>query len=143
MNVLAIQSSGDQTSVSVIYLDDVISFSINHKRKDRPDWNNLLSNIGLNSTFKLTDIDLFSYANSSGSYTATRSVASFMKGITTALKKPLIAVKTDETDKISADQIAKHALVEYSESGFDHSRFMPNNANPVYASITQYKKINE
>ena len=60
MNVLAIQSSGDQTSVSVIYLDDVISFSINHKRKDRPDWNNLLSNIGLNSIFKLTDIDLFS-----------------------------------------------------------------------------------
>lgn len=39
MKVIAIQSSGDQTSVSVINNDDILSYSIDHERKERPDWN--------------------------------------------------------------------------------------------------------
>ena len=89
MNVLAIQSSGDETSVCVIHNENVISFRLSHERKDRPNWNEMLGKIGVGSSFKLDDIDLFSYANSSGSYTATRTVASFMKGIAVVLKKPL------------------------------------------------------
>ena len=91
MKVIAIQSSGDQTSVSVINNDDILSYSIDHERKDRPDWNSMLINVGLNSAFNLVDIDLFAYGNSSGSYTATRSVASYLKGISVTLDRPLIA----------------------------------------------------
>ena len=37
MNVLAIQSSGDETSVCVIHNENVISYSLRHERKDRPE----------------------------------------------------------------------------------------------------------
>ena len=39
MKVLAIKTSGDHTSISVILHDEVNSFSMSHERKDRPDWN--------------------------------------------------------------------------------------------------------
>ena len=60
MNVLAIQSSGDQTSLCAIIKDDVVQYSINHERKDRPDWSEMFSNVGLDSFFTLDDIDIFS-----------------------------------------------------------------------------------
>ena len=142
MNVLAIQSSGDQTSVCVIYNDDLISFSINHERKDRPDWNKLLTKIGLNSIFTLENITLFCYANSSGSYTATRSVASYMKGIAIALKKPLIAVKTEQIDNLAADLVAKIAMLQFEDSGKNAKAFSAAKANPIYATDPQYKKTN-
>ena len=46
MNVLAIKSSGDHTSVSVILNDDINTYSMSHERKERPDWNLFLSNVG-------------------------------------------------------------------------------------------------
>ena len=76
MIVLAIKSSGEQTSVSIILNDEVISFSMIHPRKERPNWEILLNNIGLNSIFDIKDIDLFAFANNQNSFTATRSVAS-------------------------------------------------------------------
>ena len=84
MNVLAIQSSGNETSLCVILGDDVLEYSISHQRKDRPNWQEMLSQIGLDSFFFIDDIDIFAYANDEGSYTATRSVASFLKGISSA-----------------------------------------------------------
>ncbi len=119
MKVIAIQSSGDQTSVSVINNDDILSYSIDHERKDRPDWNSMLINVGLNSAFNLVDIDLFAYGNSSGSYTATRSVASYLKGISVTLDRPLIAVSADNIDELSADAIAKLALDKFTQSDCD------------------------
>ena len=77
MNILAIQSSGNSTSLCVILKDDVLEYSIKHERKNRPNWSEMLLNIGLDSFFSLKDIDIFAYANDEGSYTATRSVASF------------------------------------------------------------------
>ena len=65
MKVIAIQSSGDQTSVSIINNDDILSYSLDHERKDRPDWNDMLQNIGLNTNFSFADIDLFAYAKRS------------------------------------------------------------------------------
>jgi len=53
MKVIAVQSSGDQTSVSIINNDDILCYSLDHERKDRPDWNKMLSNLGLNSSFLL------------------------------------------------------------------------------------------
>ena len=143
MNVLAIQSSGDETSVCVIHNENVISYRLSHERKDRPNWNEMLSKIGLNTSFKLDDIDLFSYANSSGSYTATRTVASFMKGIAVVLKKPLIAVKTKTIDTLNADEVAKTAMKQFEDSGRDAQAFSAEGANPIYATDPQYKKINE
>ena len=48
MNILAFQSSGDQTSVSIMLDDEINSFNYKHNRKDRPNWNMFLENIGLN-----------------------------------------------------------------------------------------------
>jgi hypothetical protein len=143
MRVLAIQSTGDQTSVSVINNDDILTYSLDHERKDRPDWNKMLQNIGLGMSFTLNDIDLFAYANSTGSYTATRSVASYLKGISVALNQPLIAISANNIDELSADSVAKLALDQFKQSDYDKLCFDPDEANPIYASDPQYKKINE
>ena len=143
MKVLAIKTSGDHTSISVILNDEVNSFSMSHERKDRPDWNFFLANIGHKRTFSLKDIDLFAFANSQDSYTATRTVASFMKGIAVVLKKPLIAVKTKTIDTLNADEVAKTAMKQFEDSGRDAQAFSPEGANPIYATDPQYKKINE
>ena len=143
MNILAIQSSGNSTSLCVILKDDVLQYSINHDRKDRPNWLEMLSQIGLDSFFSIDDIDIFAYANDEGSYTATRSVASFLKGISSALNKPLIIIEVDKINNISSDLIAKEARQKFIDSGMKADLFKPNNANPTYAVETQYKKIHE
>ena len=143
MNILAIDSSGDQTSVCVMLDKDVISFSSKHERKDRPNWNQLLSNIGHKKIFQLDDIDLFAYANSENSYTATRSVATYLKAVTVALDKPLVAVLAEEHEGAHADKIAMAAKQQFENSGFDRKAFDPDDANPVYTIDTQYKKIND
>jgi hypothetical protein len=143
MNVLAIQSSGDQTSLCAIIKDDVIQYSIKHERKDRPNWSEMLSNIGLDSFFTFQEIDIFAYANNSGSYTATRSVAAYLKGIASALSKPLIVINSDDIEYIDSDVVAKKALDKYINSKDNTESFRPKNANPIYSSIPQYKKVNE
>ena len=143
MNILAIQSSGNSTSLCVVLKDDVLQYSVNHDRKDRPNWSEMLSAIGLVSFFSMDDIDIFAYANDEGSYTATRSVASFLKGISSALNKPLVIVEVDEINNISSDLIAKEARQKFIDSGMKADLFKPKNANPTYAVETQYKKIHE
>ena len=103
----------------------------------------MLSKIGLDSFFSIHDIDIFAYANSEDSYTATRSVASYLKGISSALKKPLMAIDADETNTISSDLVAKRAIQKFKESGMKSDHFDSKNANPTYAVETKYKKINE
>ena len=103
----------------------------------------MLQNIGLGMSFTFNDIDLFAYANSTGSYTATRSVASYLKGISVALNQPLIAISANNIDELSADSVAKLALDQFKKSDYDKSCFDPDEANPIYASDPQYKKINE
>jgi hypothetical protein len=53
MNVIAIQSSGNQTSLCAIIKDDVVQHSLKHERKERPNWSEMLSCIGLDSFFTL------------------------------------------------------------------------------------------
>ena len=48
MNILAIQSSGNSTSLCVVLKDDVLQYSIKHDRKDRPNWLEMLSAMGDN-----------------------------------------------------------------------------------------------
>ena len=143
MNVIAIQSSGNQTSLCAIIKDDVVQYSIKHERKERPNWSEMLINIGLDSFFMLEDINVFAYANNSNSYTATRSVAAYLKGITSAISKPLIIIDSDDVDNLDADAVAKKAIEKYLNSKNNLDSFKPDTANPIYSSIPQYKKVNE
>ena len=143
MNVLAIQSSGDHTSICAIIKNDVIQYSIKHDRKQRPNWSEMLINLGLDSFFAIEEIDIFAYANNSGSYTATRSIAAYLKGIASALSKPLIVIDSDDIDSLNADDVAKKALAKYADSNKQSDLFPADKANPIYLSIPQYKKINE
>ena len=47
MKILAIKSSGDRTGISLMLNDEINSFTMNHDRKDRPNWDMFLDNIGL------------------------------------------------------------------------------------------------
>ena len=58
MNILAIDSTGNKTSVASKIGDDLLSLSIHHNRKDRPDWQSLLEKISISSD-DLQSIDLF------------------------------------------------------------------------------------
>ncbi len=66
-----------------------------------------------------------------------------LKGISSALNKPLIAIDVTETNNISSDLVAKNALQKFMDSGMNSEIFNSKNANPTYAIETQYKKINE
>ena len=48
MKILAMKSSGDRTSVSVVLNDEINSYSMTHQRKERPNREMFLSKIGLN-----------------------------------------------------------------------------------------------
>ena len=113
------------------------SIQLAMKGKDRPNWLEMLSQIGLDSFFSIDDIDIFAYANNEDSYTATRSVASYLKGISSALKKPLIAIDDDETNTISSDLVAKMLIQKFKDSGMKSDLFDSKNANPTYAVETQ------
>ena len=141
MNVLAIKSSGDHTSVSVILDGDINTYSMSHERKERPDWNLFLSNVGYKKSFNLEDIDIFAFANSQNSYTATRTIATFLKGMAVGLEKPLIVIN-DNSEVLDADEVAKKAKQTFLASGSDRKKFDPNFANPTYDE-TNFKKLNE
>ena len=129
-------------SVCVILNHDINTFSLKHNRKERPDWNLFFERVGLNRFFSYKDIDVFAYADSPNSYTATRLVASFMKGLSVALTKPLIVI-ADIDNKYKADDIAKKALKKYISSDDPLVEYNPRNANPKYSEDVTFKKINE
>ncbi len=143
MKVLAMKSSGDRTSVSIILNDEINSFSMVHARKERPNWEMFLENIGLNNTFILKDIDVFAFANNQNSYTATRAIASYMKGLTVALNKPLISIEDETKDNLDADSIALKAQKIFEKKGNNNTEFDPSNANPSYKEDVKFKKLNE
>ena len=47
MKILAIKSSGDRTGISLMLNDEINSFTMDHDRKDRPNWDMFLDNICL------------------------------------------------------------------------------------------------
>ena len=114
-----------------------------HQRKERPNWEILLKNIGLNSTFDIKDVDLFAFANNQNSYTATRSVASYLKGLAFALKKPLISVEDESSKHEEVFNVAMKAKEIFLRDGAESVSFDPKNANPSYEDDIQFKKLNE
>ena len=95
MDVLAIDSTGNHTSVASKIGDDLLSISVNHERKSRPDWQSLLQNINVDSK-DLSNFDLFVFGQGPGSYTSIRSVASFLKAISLTQSKPLMPISNLE-----------------------------------------------
>ena len=143
MNILGMKSTGDQTSISVMLGQEINSFLISHNRKDRPNWEFLLSNIGYKKNFYLDEVDLFAFADCQNSYTATRLIASYLKGLATALEKPLIVVEDINNNDFDADSVVKNAKEIFLNNTKDNQIFDPQNANPSYSQDTKFKKINE
>jgi len=139
MKILAIKSSGDRTGISLMLNDEINSFTMNHDRKDRPNWDMFLDNIGHKKIFNLSEIDLFAFENNQNSFTATRITASFLKGIATALKKPLILIENN-LDVEELPIIAKEKFLSAEDA---HKRFDPKNVNPTYEEDIKFRKLNE
>ena len=143
MKVLAMNSSGDKTSISVILDDEINSFTMSHERKERPNWDMFLDYVGHNQTFTLKEIDLFAFGNNQNSYTATRTIASYLKGLAIALEKPLIYIDCASGNDIEAYDIAMTAKEKYTKADYKKDLFDPAEANPSYKEDLKFKKIHE
>lgn len=139
MKILAIKSSGDRTGISLMLNDEINSFTMDHDRKDRPNWDMFLDNIGHKKIFNLSEIDLFAFENNQNSFTATRITASFLKGIAIALKKPLISIE----DNLDIEELVIIAKEKFLSAEDAHKRFDPKNVNPTYEEDIKFRKLNE
>lgn len=54
-----------------------------------------------------------------------------------------MVIDSENIDDVSSDMVAKEALKEFMESHGENDAFNPEDANPIYISNPQYKKINE
>ena len=139
MKILAIKSSGDRTGISLMLNDEINSFTMNHDRKDRPNWDMFLDNIGHKKIFNLSEIDLFAFENNQNSFTATRITASFLKGIAIALNKPLISIENNlDIEELVIIAKEKFLSAEDADKIFD-----PKNVNPTYEEDIKFRKLNE
>ena len=139
MKILAIKSSGDRTGISLMLNDEINSFTMNHDRKDRPNWDMFLDNIGHKKIFNLSEIDLFAFENNQNSFTATRITASFLKGIAIALNKPLISIENN----LDIEELVIIAKEKFLSAEDAHKRFDPKNVNPTYEEDIKFRKLNE
>ena len=131
MNILAIDSTGNKTSVASKIGDDLLSLSIHHNRKDRPDWQSLLEQISISSD-DLQSIDLFTFGQGPGSYTSIRSVATFLKAIALIHQKPLIPLSNLECIAYG------HSLL-YKNDSIIHSAISSDIDSEIYYSSYELK----
>ena len=143
MNILGFHSSGNQTSVSIMIDKEVNSFNCSHERKERPDWRMFLDKVGVNRDIQLKDIDVFAFLDCQSSYTATRTIASYLKGIATALEKPLIVIDDNTEIELDSSDVVKLAKEKFLNANSNVDQFHPSLANPSYSLDTKYKKIND
>ena len=139
MKILAIKSSGDRTGISLMLNDEINSFTMDHDRKDRPNWDMFLDNIGHKKIFNLREIDLFAFENNQNSFTATRITATYLKGIATALKKPLISIENN----LDVEELVIIAKEKFLSAEDADKRFDPKNVNPTYEEDIKFRKLNE
>ena len=158
MKLLAIDSSGNQTSIALIYEDELLSFSKTHSRMERPNWNSLLNSVGINSEIKISDIDFFAFGRGPGSYTGIRSLASFMKGLSWTQAKPLIGIsnlksiayqaqnKSTETSKVIINVAIKSDLDEIYFCSYANTPDLDKHQNEkviAYEDISKSNFIND
>ena len=116
---------------------------MDHDRKDRPNWDMFLDNIGHKKIFNLSEIDLFAFENNQNSFTATRITASFLKGIAIALKKPLISIEDNSENNLDIEELVIIAKEKFLSAEDAHKRFDPKNVNPTYEEDIKFRKLNE
>ena len=143
MKILAIKSSGDRTAIGLMMNDEINSFSMDHGRKDRPNWEMFLENVGHKKIFNLNEIDVFAFENNQNSYTATRITASYLKGISSALKKPLISIEANLERDLDIEDLLIIAKDKFLSDDINNNRFDPKNANPIYNDDIKFKKLDE
>jgi len=143
MKILAIKSSGDRTAIGLMMNDEINCFSMDHGRKDRPNWEMFLENVGHKKIFNLNEIDVFAFENNQNSYTATRITASYLKGITSALKKPLISIEGNLECDLDIEDLLITAKDKFLSGDINNNRFDPKNANPIYNDDIKFKKLDE
>ena len=143
MKILAIKSSGDRTAIGLMLNVEINSFSMDHGRKDRPNWEMFLENVGHKKIFNLNEIDVFAFENNQNSYTATRITASYLKGITSALKKPLISIEDNLERDLDIEDLLITAKDKFLSDDINNNRFDPKNANPIYNNDIKFKKLDE
>ena len=143
MKILAIKSSGDKTAIGLMMNDEINSFSMDHGRKDRPNWEMFLENVGHKKIFNLNEIDVFAFENNQNSYTATRITASYLKGISSALKKPLISIEDNLELDLDIEDLLITAKDKFLSDDINNNRFDPKNANPIYNDDIKFKKLDE
>ena len=143
MKILAIKSSGDKTAIGLMMNDEINSFSMDHGRKDRPNWEMFLENVGHKKIFNLNEIDVFAFENNQNSYTATRITASYLKGISVALKKPLISIEGDLESDLDIEDLLINAKDKFLSPESNYDKFDPKNANPIYNNEIKFKKLDE
>ncbi len=97
MKVLALDVSGNYSSISLLSDQEVNTFTQTHARKERPDWDKLFLSIGFDSKEGFDTLDGLAFACGPGSYTALRITASFLKAIAEVKKLPLLAVSNLES----------------------------------------------
>ena len=98
----------------------------------------------LNKTLKyLSEIDLFAFENNQNSFTTTRITASFLKGIATALKKPLISIEDNSENNLDIEELVIIAKEKFLSAEDADKRFDPKNVNPTYEEDIKFRKINE
>jgi tRNA threonylcarbamoyladenosine biosynthesis protein TsaB len=131
MNILAIDSTGNKTSVASKIGDDLLSLSIHHNRKDRPDWQSLLEKISISSD-DLQNFDLFTFGQGPGSYTSIRSVATFLKAIALIHQKPLMPLSNLECIAYG------HSLL-YKNDSIIHSAISSDIDSEIYYSSYELK----
>ena len=102
-----------------------------------------LENVGHKKTFNLNEIDLFAFENNQNSYTATRITASYLKGISAALKKPLISIEDDSEHNLDIDDLLIIARDKFLSAESNKDTFDPKNANPIYNNDINFKKLDE
>ncbi len=143
MKILAIKSSGDRTAIGLMMNDEINSFSMDHGRKDRPNWEMFLENVGHKKIFNLNEIDVFAFENNQNTYTATRITASYLKGISSALKKPLISIEVNLERDLDIEDLLITARDKFLSDNINDKRFDPKNANPIYNDDIKFKKLDE
>ena len=67
-------------------------------------------------------------------------MASYLKGVSVALNKPLMVVKDISADNTKADSIAKIAKEQLKKESPSMEDFDPGDANPFYPKDPGFKK---
>ena len=93
--------------------------------------------------FNLNEIDVFAFENNQNSYTATRITASYLKGISSALKKPLISIEGNLEHDLDIEDLLITAKDKFLSDDVNNNRFDPKNANPIYNDDIKFKKLDE